>query len=149
VGARIAIAIAAALVLGAPAAAQDVTGVWSVTWAQGVRVPRNGSVEVESWGRATLDLRQSGGAVTGTWIRTIEGEGTARWKVEGTVHDGVLRLGSSESEADSPRLAAQLAQIDSIGWEGRLDGDRLVGEMWLVVPDVERLRARRPWHAER
>ena len=148
-GLRAMTAVLVALSVCGPAAAQEVNGTWKVTWAQGIRVERDGSVEVERWGEATLDLRQQGDSVTGSWTRTIPGEGVARWRVEGTLRDGLLRLAGRDGSGDSEATRSQVAQIESLGWEGRLEGDRLAGEMWLVVTDVPRPGARRPWHAVR
>lgn len=147
-GARL-LALAAAMAIGAPCAAQDVSGTWNVTWAQGIRLERDGRVEVESWGGARLELSQEGDSVTGTWTRAIEGQGVARWRLAGTFRDGLLRLSGSEGTGDSEATRSQVAQIERLGWEGRLEGERLQGEMWLVLRDVPRAGARRPWHAER
>lgn len=138
-----------AIAIGAPASAQDVSGVWKVAWAAGMRIQRDGSVEVENWGEATLDLRQEGDRVSGTWIRSVEGEGTARWSVVGTFREGLLALSATEGEADTPVVRAQLDQIESLNWEGKLTDDRLEGEMWLIIPEAPRAGLRRPWHAER
>jgi len=141
--------VVAALTITAPCAAQDLTGAWKVTWAQGIRVQRDGAVEVESWGDAVLDLRQDGDLVTGTWIRPLGELGVARWRVDGSFRDGVLRLVARDAEADSDVVRAQLAQVDRLEWEGRLEGDRLGGEMHVVLRDAPRLNAARPWRGER
>lgn len=138
-----------AVAIGSPAAAQDVSGVWKVTWAAGVRVQRDGAVEVENWGEATLDLHQEADRVTGIWTRSIEGQGSARWTVEGTFRGGVLTLSGSEGEADSQVVRDQLAQVEGLEWQGRLTGDRLEGEMRVILRDAPRLSVARPWHAER
>jgi len=148
VGARVWMVVAA-LALGAPCAAQDVSGIWGVTWAQGIRVQRDGSVEVESWGEATLDLQQAGDRVTGTWIRRLGEQGVARWQVDGAFREGVLRLAATQSEADTDLVRAQLAQVERMEWEGRLESGRLGGEMRVVLRDAPRLNAARPWRAER
>jgi hypothetical protein len=142
-------ALLLAVAIGSPAAAQDVSGTWEVTWAAGVRVQRDGGVEVERWGEATLDLDQEGDRVTGIWTRPIEGQGSVRWTVEGTFRDGVVALRASEGAADGQVVRDQLAQVEGLEWEGRLTGDGLEGEMRVILRDAPRLSVPRPWRAQR
>ena len=48
------------LTMGMPAdvLAQNLSGDWDVRWAQAVRVNRDGTVEIQSWGSADLSLVQ-------------------------------------------------------------------------------------------
>ena len=142
--------VLAALVVASPCRAQDVSAAWKVTWAQGIRIQPDGAVEVESWGEAVLDLLQEGDRVSGTWVRPLGALGVARWHVEGSLLDGLLRLTATEAEADTEAVRAQLAQVERLEWEGRLEDDRLAGEMWVILREApSRVNQPRPWRAER
>lgn len=125
------------------AAAQDVSGTWDVTWAQAVRINRDGSVEIQKWGPATLVLHQEGDAVTGTW--TTRAAGVVTWKVEGTLRDGRLELSARENDSDDPELAV----VSRLRWRAEVEGGHLEGKMTLELRGSDRARPWRPWRAER
>jgi hypothetical protein len=39
--------------------------------------------------------------------------------------------------------------LPGIEWEGRTCGGGIAGEMWLIIPQIGRAPARRPWEARR
>ena len=134
--------VAAALLFAAPAAAQDVSGTWDVTWAQAVRNNADGSMDVQKWGEATLVLVQKGERVTGTWTTRVPG--VVKWAAEGTFKDGWITLTATSHDSKDPEIAA----ITRIRWRGAFKGDRLEGEMSLDFRGSDRERPWRPWRAK-
>jgi len=137
---RLVMVLAAALAAVGEATAQDVAGTWEVTWAQAVRVNGDGSVEFLRWGEAVLTLAREGERVTGTWVGPL-----ATWKVEGSFSAGSVTLSAHEHDSSDPQMAA----IERFRWSGRLDGDRLEGQMWIDLRDRDREPPARPWRAVR
>jgi hypothetical protein len=137
--------LAAATALAAPlaASAQAVSGTWDVTWAQAVRYERDGSMEIQRWGEALLELHQDGDRVTGSWITNILEE--VRWTVEGTVSEGGLTLTSTGHDSDNPELEMVL----EMRWRAEVSEDGLEGESRIVVRGREDLVRWRPWSAKR
>lgn len=142
-----ALVLASALLVAATPAAQGVVGTWKATFAQAVRVNTDGRVEVQKWGAATLALRQSGDSLLGTWTTNVAGEVT--WSVHGTLRDGRLRLEATARQAARAPMSAQLAQVESMHWDGTVQGGRIQGEMWLVFVRSARAPVKTPWRAER
>lgn len=137
------VALATLIAPAALLAAQDVSGHWDVTWAQAVRNERDGTMTIQKWGEATLELTQEGDRVTGTWTTRIRGVVT--WKVDGMLRGGRLSLTATEHDSDDPELAA----IARMRWRATLSGDHLDGEMTLSFEGAGRERRWRPWRADR
>jgi hypothetical protein len=122
---------------------QDVSGTWDVRWAQGVRVNRDGSVEIQRWGDAELVLSQQGDRVTGRWTTHIVE--TINWSVSGTLQSGRLRLEATEHDSENP----ELEMVELIEWDGTLDGDRIEGHVSLTFREMRREPGARPFTATR
>ena len=121
-----------------PATAQDLSGSWEVTWAQAVRYNRDGTSEVQRWGKARLTLTQAGDSVRGHWRADAGG---VTWQVAGRVRDGVLRLSATERDSDDP----ELAMVERMEWEAMVEKDELRGSVWMVIPRLGREPRKRPW----
>lgn len=134
-------AVALATPLGS--VAQDVSGTWEVTWAQAVRYEGDGSLEVQRWGEALLELRQDGDGVEGTWITDILEE--VRWTVQGTVSGGRLALTSTGHDSENPDLEI----VEEMRWRAEVSGDALEGETRMVIRGRENVVRWRPWSAKR
>lgn len=125
------------------AAAQDVSGTWDVRWAQGVRVNRDGTVEIQRWGDAELVLSQQGDRVTGRWTTRIQE--TVNWSVSGTLRSGHLRLEATEHDSENP----ELEMVELIEWDGALTDDRIEGHVSLTFRRMRREPGARPFTATR
>lgn len=129
----------------AQASDAPLAGRWSVTWAQAVRVNPDGSLEIQRWGDAELILHVEGERVTGEWITSLRDRVT--WRVEGSWEDGRLHLTATEHDSDNPELAA----VESMEWEARVEAGRMEGTVWLHFRGVRSGRAAppRPFRATR
>lgn len=123
--------------------AQEAAGAWRVDWAQAVRNNRDGTLEIQKWGGAELQLTREGDAVRGTWTTHVAGD--VRWTVHGTVRAGRLTLEATENDSTDPQLAA----VERMRWRGTISGDRIEGEMTLIFRGAARDRPWRPWRAKR
>ncbi|MCH7992558.1 MAG: hypothetical protein IIC35_09100 [Gemmatimonadetes bacterium] len=132
------------LTMGMPAdvLAQNLSGDWDVRWAQAVRVNRDGTVEIQSWGSADLSLVQDGTRLTGTWTTHV-GE-TVTWMFTGTAHDGRFSLKSTGHDSDNPELAV----VVGVRWEGAWADGHIEGHVAMRFEGMRREPARRPFSAE-
>lgn len=138
--------VSAVALPGAPdwGRAQEVSH-WDVTWAQAVRIESGGELTIQRWGEARLVLEpgERAGHVRGTWSTPAL---DVTWTVTGTLDDdGRLRLSATEHDSEDP----ELEMIESLQWVALIDGDRIEGEMWMVIPRMGRPPARRPWRGNK
>jgi hypothetical protein len=135
-----AVAWLALLVVSSPVAdTVDVTGAWTVRWAQAVRVNADLSVEIQGWGVADLVLDQQGDRVRGTW--TTEVVERVTWTVEGSIEGDRLELRSVESDSDN----SELAMAESITWRATVSGEQMEGIVLLGIRGRDRPPAERPF----
>ena len=138
----VALDLVAGAAFAAPSGAQDVSGSWDVTWAQAVRYNRDGTSDVQRWGKARLVLAQEGDSVRGHWRADAGG---VTWQVTGVVGDGVLRLAATERASADP----ELAMVERMEWEATVEGGQLRGDVWMVIPRLGREPRKRPWSGVR
>jgi len=122
--------------------AQEVVGLWDVTWAQAVRYDGD-EMEIQRWGDATLELHGNGDEVTGTWTTSIVE--TVRWSLSGTWTGDLLTLTATERDSDNPELAV----VEEMRWRARLTPEGLVGDMTMVLRGRARDLRWRPWNARK
>lgn len=121
----------------------DIEGRWDVRWAQAIRNNADGTVEIQRWGDAILDLSATADGVEGSW--TTEVIERVVWTVSGTWVDGVLRLEGTENDSANPELDI----VERITLSARLSSGELEGEVRLHIRGRDRAPSARPFSGER
>ncbi|MDA0313489.1 MAG: hypothetical protein O2992_15445 [Gemmatimonadetes bacterium] len=138
-----AFAAATALILAltpAIANAQTTDVTWNVTWAQAVRINRDGPVEIQKWGDAELALTVDGGVVTGRWTTTVA-EGVT-WTVRGTLENGRLSLEATEHDSTNP----ELDMVEKVQFRATIDVDKIEGTVSMSFKGMNRDPGSRPFN---
>ena len=121
----------------------DLAGLWEVRWAQAIRNNRDGTVDIQRWGDAILDLSVEGESVTGTW--TTEVVERVVWQVAGSYDGTALRLEGTEHDSANEELSI----VDRISFRAALDGQELEGVVRVHIRGRDREPADRPFSGRR
>lgn len=121
----------------------SVEGRWEVRWAQAVRNNGDGSMEVQRWGDATLELSVDGARVEGVWVTDVLER--VVWTVEGTVDGATVRLEGTENDSSNPELDI----VDRITITATVAGDEIEGTVRLHIRGRDRPPGARPFSGSR
>ncbi|MEM7416737.1 MAG: hypothetical protein AAF389_14625 [Gemmatimonadota bacterium] len=127
----------------APAPETEIEGRWDVRWAQGIRNNADGSIEIQRWGDAVLDLTVADGLVEGSWTTDVLER--VVWAVSGQWQDGQLRLEGTENDSGNPELDI----VERMTLSARLIDGALEGEVRLHIRGRDRIPGARPFTGQR